>query len=187
MERSRTMGERNGCVIWFTGLPASGKTTLANALATRLELLSAPYECLDGDAVRNALGNFGFSEEARNLHVRSVGFTAQALERHGVIAVVSLVSPFKASRDAVRSMCRSFFEVYLSTPLSVCEERDPKGLYKRARSGELADMTGVSSRYEPPVNPELVLNTAVSGVEDCIARIEALLRERGMVTGEACV
>jgi 3'(2'), 5'-bisphosphate nucleotidase len=146
-------------VVWFTGLPGSGKTTLARAVEDRLGQLGAATERLDGDEIREIFPETGFSREARDAHVRRVGHLASRLEHHGVTSLVALVSPYRESRDFVRRLCTRFIEVYVSTPLEECERRDPKGLYRKARAGHVAELTGVADVYEPPGSPELTIDT----------------------------
>jgi 3'(2'),5'-bisphosphate nucleotidase len=155
-------------VIWLTGLPASGKSTIAAELFTRLRATGARVELLDGDEVRRLFPSAGFTREARDAHVRHVGHLASRLEHHGVIVIVSLVSPYREARDFVRSLCRRFVEVHVSTPLDVCERRDPKGLYARARAGALHQMTGVDDPYEPPLAPEVVVDTNRTTLGDAV-------------------
>lgn len=161
-------------VIWMTGLSGAGKTTIALALTERLRVLGIPVEHLDGDTIRDIFPNTGFSKKERIEHLNRVGFLASRLERNGVFVVASLISPYKESRDFVRKICHHFLEVYISTPLSECEKRDPKGLYKKARSGELKNFTGVSDPYEPPQHPELTINAAEISLD---AAVDLILKK----------
>ena len=128
----------------------------------RLSRLGSPVELLDGDEIREIFPNTGFSREQRDAHIRRVGDTASRLERHGVTSLVSLVSPYRESRDFARRLCRQFIEVYVSTPLEECEQRDPKGLYGRARAENVGQFTGVADPYEPPAAPELTIETTTT-------------------------
>ena len=158
-------------VIWFTGLSGSGKSTLAEALVAELKDRKINVEYLDGDSIREIFPETGFTREQREYHLKWVGFVAQRLERHGIIVVASFVSPYRASRDFVRSLTKNFFEIYVSTPLEECERRDVKGLYKKARNGEIAHFTGISDPYEPPVNPELSINTGQRSRAECLRTV----------------
>jgi adenylylsulfate kinase len=152
-------------VLWFTGLPASGKTTVADWVAAQLSARGLPVERLDGDAVRQVFPETGFTHDERDAHLRRIGYLASRLEAHGVFVVASFVSPYAASRRFVRELCHSFVEVYVSTPLEECERRDPKGLYAQARRGEVANFTGVSDPYEVPESPEVSIDTSRLSVE----------------------
>jgi len=168
-----------GFAVWFTGLPAAGKTTLAEALARELRASGRSVELLDGDVVRTHLSKgLGFSKEDRDTNIRRIGFVAQLLARNGVIALCAAISPYRAVRDEVRSMIGSFVEVYVDAPLEVCEQRDPKGLYAKARAGTVKGVTGVDDPYEAPVNPEVVCRTSEETVEQSVARIMAAIRSR---------
>lgn len=158
-------------VIWMTGLSGAGKTTLAHALYKEMLKKNIPVEILDGDAIREIFPATGFTKEARDQHVRRVGFIASLLEKHGVTVICALISPYQDSRDFVRSLCKNFIELYISTPLSVCECRDPKGLYKKARRGEIKQFTGLNDPYEAPENADIVLDTSGKSIEDCIQSI----------------
>lgn len=160
-------------VIWLTGLSGAGKSTLADAVVDLLRKTRGRVEWLDGDAIRQVFPSTGFSREARSEHIRRVGFCASLLEKHGVTVVVSLVSPYRDARQFVRGLCRNFIEVHVATPLEECERRDVKGLYARARRGELQSFTGIDDPYEPPDRPELVIDTTSAGVKDCAGRILA--------------
>jgi adenylylsulfate kinase len=146
-------------VLWFTGLSGSGKSTISEKVYQRLKDLGYEVEHLDGDAVREVFPSTGFSKEARDNHVKKVGFIASLLQKHGVFVVASFISPYQDARDFVRNRCEDFTEVYISTPLEVCEERDVKGLYAKARSGEIDNFTGISDPYEAPEDPELEIDT----------------------------
>jgi adenylylsulfate kinase len=161
------------CVIWLTGLSGAGKTTIARAVVELLQAQQRPVELLDGDMLRDIMPT-GFSREEREAHVRRVGFFASRLEHHGVTSVASLISPYRASREHVRRGCRRFVEVYVSTPLSVCEERDVKGLYARARAGQLSGFTGIDDPYEAPLEPELTIDSSRVSLADAARSVVEL-------------
>jgi adenylylsulfate kinase len=165
-------------VIWFTGLSGSGKSTIADWVTERLRERGLRVERLDGDSVRNIFPEIGFTRPEREAHVRRVGFLASKLEEHGVFVVASFVSPYQESRQFVRGLCRSFMEVYVSTPLDECERRDVKGLYAKARRGEIKNFTGISDPYEPPRSPELVLDTTTVDVPEAGKQVLSLLAAR---------
>ena len=158
-------------VLWFTGLSGSGKSTVAMHVYETLKCRGTDVEYLDGDALRAVFPATGFTREERNEHIRRTGFLASRLEAHGVTVVASFVSPYRESRDFVRGLCRNFLEIYVATPLEECERRDVKGLYTRARRGEIANFTGISDPYEPPEHPEISFDTRTVSVEEAGARI----------------
>jgi len=166
------------CVLWFTGLSGSGKSTLAEWVAAELRRRGSAVEMLDGDSIRDVFPNTGFSKAERDAHIKRVGYLASRLEFHGVTVVASLVSPYRESRDFVRGLCRNFIEIYVSTPLDECERRDVKGLYARARRGEIRNFTGIDDPYEPPVAPDLVVDTSGVSLEDAGRQVLAVIRER---------
>jgi adenylylsulfate kinase len=146
-------------VIWLTGLPCAGKTTLGKELLSIALEHKLKCEYLDGDDIRTLFPSTGFGKNDRDNHIRRVGHMASLLERHNAMVVVSLVSPIRTSRDFARNLCKNFFEVYVSTPIEVCEERDTKGHFKKARNGEIKDFTGIDQAYEEPINPEMKLRS----------------------------
>jgi adenylylsulfate kinase len=157
-------------VFWFTGLSGSGKSTTASALRDELVRHGAQVEYLDGDLVR-LLAPTGFTRADRDAHVKRVGFMASRLEHHGITVICALISPYTEARDHVRSLCQRFIEVHVSTPLAECERRDVKGLYARARRGEITSFTGIDDPYEPPVNPEIAIDTRTTSVREAVARL----------------
>ena len=159
------------CVVWLTGLPGSGKTTIAERVSQELRRRGHRVEILDGDAMRSVFPQTGFSRMERDAHVKRAGYLASRLEFHGVIVVASFVSPYREARAAVRALCRTFVEVYVATPLDECERRDVKGMYAKARRGEIQQFTGVSDPYEAPVSPELVIDTRDLTVEEAARRV----------------
>lgn len=165
-------------VIWFTGLSGSGKSTVARWVAEALERQGLRVERLDGDTIRDIFPNTGFTRPERDQHIRRVGYLASRLEKNGVFVVASLVSPYQDSRDFVRGLTNRFLEVYVSTPLEECERRDVKGLYAKARKGEITNFTGIDDPYEVPTNPELVLDTVGRSVEDAGREVLKLVKGR---------
>ena len=161
-------------IVWLTGLPCSGKTTLGLALTERLRTRDWRAEFLDGDVIRRELWrDLGFSKADREENIRRIGFVASLLARNGVIAVVSAVSPYRAARDRVRRESGAFLEVYVNAPLAVCEQRDVKGMYHKARAGELPGFTGVDDPYEAPLAPEVECRTDLESIEESLAKIMA--------------
>jgi bifunctional enzyme CysN/CysC len=184
-ERRREALGHGGATLWFTGLPGAGKSTVAAAVEERLVEAGQPAFLLDGDNLRHGLnGDLGFDEDARSENVRRTAHVARLLAESGTIALVSLVSPYAADRQAAAALHAAedlgFLEIYVNAPLELCEERDPKGLYARARSGELAGLTGVGAPYEPPADPDLVLCSDET-VEQEVERVMELLAARGHV------
>jgi len=155
-------------VIWFTGLSGAGKSTISEAVYERFKKKGLKIEHLDGDAVRSIFPMTGFSKEERNRHIKRVGFLASMLEKNGVFVIASFISPYKESRDFVRNLCSNFREVYVSTPLTECERRDSKGLYAKARKGEIKQFTGIDDPYEVPQNPEITVDTSNQSVNESI-------------------
>jgi adenylylsulfate kinase len=168
----------SAAVLWFTGLSGSGKSTVASHVYETLKCRGIEVEYLDGDAIRSVFPATGFTREERNEHVRRTGFLASRLEAHGVTVVASFVSPYRESRDFVRGLCRHFIEIYVATPLEECERRDVKGLYARARRGEIANFTGISDPYEAPEHAEITLDTRTVSVDEATARILERLGEQ---------
>jgi bifunctional enzyme CysN/CysC len=172
-----------GATIWFTGLPAAGKSTIAAALEEYLVTSGRPAFMLDGDNLRHGLnGDLGFNEAARSENVRRTAHVARLLAESGTLAIVSLVSPYAQDREAAASLHADadlpFLEIFVDAPLRLCEERDPKGLYARARAGTLAGLTGVDAPYETPLKPDLTLHSGEESVENAVERVVQALAER---------
>ncbi len=165
-------------VIWLTGLSASGKTTIGGVLSENLKILGHRVEHLDGDIVRKMFPGTGFTREERDRHIKRIGYLSAMLEKHDVFVIASFISPYREARAFVRSLCNNFIEVYISTPLEECEKRDPKGLYKKARTGEITNFTGIDDPYEVPENPEIEIDTTGISVEDAVNRILAYITEQ---------
>lgn len=175
--------QHRGVTVWFTGLSGSGKTTISQALEKKLRAVGAKLEVLDGDIVRtNLTKGLGFSKADRDENVRRIGFVSHLLTRNGVIVLVSAISPYRDVRAQVRQRIGDFVEVYANTPLEVCEERDVKGLYKKARSGEIKNFTGISDPYEEPLTPEVNCETANETVDESVNRVMAKLEELGYLS-----
>ena len=204
-DRERLNGHR-GCVVWFTGLSGCGKSTVANALDARLFDLGIRSFVLDGDNIRHGLNaspamlmDFGeqyarrfglaFSEQDRQENIRRIGAVAELFASAGIVTLTAFVSPYGRDRDLVRRLVESsgrtgdFVEVFVDTPLEVCEARDPKGLYKQARAGRLSGMTGIDDPYEPPQNPELILDGAGRSPDELAEEVVGWLRGRGHIAG----
>ncbi|HEU5002518.1 MAG TPA: adenylyl-sulfate kinase [Actinomycetota bacterium] len=170
-----------GVVIWLTGLPSAGKSTVAEAVAVALKARGERVELLDGDLVRENLSKgLGFSKEDRDINIRRIGFVAELLARNGVKVITAAISPYRSVRDEVRAhVGEHFLEVYISTPQEVCEARDVKGLYAKARSGALTGFTGIDDPYEPPLAPEIEIQTQGETVDASAARVIDVLLNRG--------
>ncbi|MBN1232201.1 MAG: adenylyl-sulfate kinase [Candidatus Coatesbacteria bacterium] len=176
----------NGFCIWFTGLPCSGKTTIADALAKELTDLGLKVERLDGDVVRKSLcKDLGFSKEDRDKNIDRVTFVAKLLSRNEVAVIVSFISPYRKARFDARQSCTNFIEVYMNTPIEICEQRDVKGMYAKARKGEIKDFTGVDDPYEPPLNPEIELKN--TSIEESVETILNYLQEKGFITNRTFI
>lgn len=161
-----------GLTVWLTGLSGSGKTTICQAAYTELSARSMRAEMLDGDMVRKHFSrDLGFSKADRDENIRRIGFIAQLLTRNGIVVLVSAISPYRALRDEIRSNISAFLEVYVNAPLQICEQRDPKGLYKRARAGELQGFTGITDPYEPPLAPEVECRTDLETIQESVEKV----------------
>lgn len=166
------VAQQQGLTVWFTGLSGAGKTTICKAVATELLAHGLQVEVIDGDIIRNHLcKDLGFSKQDRDENIRRIAFVSQLLTRNGAIVLVSAISPYRASRDQARKTIGSFMEVYVSTPLFVCEVRDPKDLYQKARSGKIHGFTGIDDPYEPPLNPEIICNTNQESTRESSSKV----------------
>ncbi|MCG8083625.1 MAG: adenylyl-sulfate kinase [Candidatus Thiodiazotropha taylori] len=183
-ERREQMNKHRAKLLWFTGLSGSGKSTLAHALEEELYQRGCRTYVLDGDNVRHGLcGDLGFSDADRTENIRRIAELAKLFVAAGVISLTAFISPFREDRDKARGLFPhgDFIEVYVDCPLEVCESRDVKGLYKKARAGVIKDFTGISSPYEPPSNPEITIQTADREVADCVNEIIGSLELRGVI------
>jgi adenylylsulfate kinase len=185
-DRERLLGQR-GAVVWFTGLSGSGKSTIAHALEERLVAEGRLSYVLDGDNVRHGLcKDLGFAPADRSENIRRVGEVAALLVDSGVLVLTSFISPYSMDRQRVREIVGTdFVEVFVDAPLEACEARDPKGLYRRARAGEIAEFTGISAPYEAPEHPDLHLHTGSLSVAECVAAVHDLLAARGLLAPPA--
>lgn len=177
--------ENYGCVVWLTGLSGSGKSTTAEALNRKLQEFGQLCYVLDGDIVRTGLSSdLGFSPEDREENIRRIGEVSRLFADAGVIAITAFISPYRAHRERVRRGIAPgrFIEVFVDTPLAVCEERDSKGLYAKARSGELVNFTGISAPYEEPLSPEIRLDTANRSVDNSVEQIISYLNQGEIIT-----
>lgn len=163
------------CVLWFTGLSGSGKSTIADKVHAEILARGLRAERLDGDSIRNLFPATGFTKADRDAHIKRVGFLASKLESNDVFVIASFVSPYAEARTFVRGLCKQFVEIHVSTPIEICEKRDVKGLYAKARRGEIKNFTGIDDPYEPPANAELTLDTSETEVDACVKRVMALV------------
>ncbi|NOX54851.1 MAG: adenylyl-sulfate kinase [Planctomycetes bacterium] len=183
-ERWQLMGHR-GAVLWFTGLSASGKSTIANTVDHKLYAMGKHTFVLDGDNIRHGLNkNLGFSAEDRAENIRRIGEVAKLFCDAGLLTLTAFISPYRADRDKVRELLEpgEFVEIFVDTSLETCEKRDPKGLYKKARAGEIKGFTGIDDPYEPPLNPEIVLDGDTKGIDELADQVVAYLEENGYLT-----
>ena len=176
------MGDQIGFTAWFTGIPCSGKTTIADRVAEILREKGYKVERLDGDIVRKGLtSDLGFSKEDRDENIKRVTFVAKLLTRNGVAVLATFVSPYRERRAKTRQEIGSFVEVYTRCPVEVCMERDVKGMYEKALAGEIKNFTGVDDPYEEPENPELILDTDKESIDECAQRVLEKLGELGYI------
>ena len=174
-----------GFTLWLTGMSGAGKSTISEQLMARFRSGGAKVELLDGDVVRTHLSQgLGFSREDRDTNIRRIGFVSELLSRNGVIVVVAAISPYRETREEVKSRIRNFVEVFVECPVSVLAERDVKGLYKKALAGEVSNFTGISDPYEPPLNPDVTVRSDRESVEESVGKIWRTLLEKGFVSAE---
>jgi adenylylsulfate kinase len=182
--RREAQNGHHGAILWFTGLSGSGKSTLAHAVEEALHQRGCRTFVLDGDNVRHGLcGDLGFSVKDRQENIRRIGETAKMFMEAGVIVLTAFISPYYADRERVRGIVEhgDFIEIFCDTPIEVCESRDVKGLYKKARAGQLAEFTGITSPYEAPQNCELVVHTGTAGLDDCVQQVIDQMIQRGII------
>lgn len=173
---------RKGFTLWFTGLPCSGKSTLAQLIAAELERRGCGTEILDGDVVRTHLTKgLGFSKADRDENIRRIGFVCMLLSKHGAVAIAAAISPYRNIREEIRSTIENFVEVHVKAPIEVCITRDVKGMYRKALAGEIKNFTGIDDPYEPPLAPEVIVETSKETPEDSTARILARLEQLGLI------
>jgi len=186
-ERRNQQNNHKSVVLWFTGFSGSGKSTLAHAIEEQLHQQGCKTFVLDGDNIRHGLSSgLTFSEKDRKENLRRIGEVSKLFVEAGVIVLTAFISPFREDRERVRSLMPhgDFLEVYVDCPIEVCEERDVKGLYRRARAGEVKEFTGISSPYEPPEKPELTVNTEQETLEESVQKILSLLSERSIIKSD---
>jgi len=183
-QRREKLNNHKSVVIWFTGLSGSGKSTLAHSVEEELHKLACRTFVLDGDNVRHGLSsNLTFSNEDRKENIRRIGEAAKLMIEAGVIAITAFISPFRKDRDTVRELLSKddFIEIYCNASLEICESRDVKGLYKRARAGEIKNYTGIDSPYEEPTKPELVINTGDEPLEESVTKVIDYLKSKDII------
>ncbi len=174
---NKLANDKKAFVLWFTGLSGAGKSTLADEVYDYISKDGLRTEKLDGDVLRGYFPATGFSKKDRDEHIKRVGFMASRLEKHGVIVVASFISPYRETRGIVRDMCDNFIEVFVSASLAECERRDVKGLYKRARAGEITNFTGIDDPYEAPENPDIFVDTENQNLEESAATVLEHIRQ----------
>ncbi|RTZ60720.1 MAG: adenylyl-sulfate kinase [Gammaproteobacteria bacterium] len=183
-ERRQKQNNHRSAILWFTGLSGAGKSTLAHAVEEKLYLAGCRTYVLDGDNVRHGLNyDLGFSPEDRSENLRRIGEVGKLMVDAGILTLAAFISPMREEREKIRSLFQhgDFLEIYCGADLEICEKRDPKGMYKRARTGQIPDFTGVSAPYEPPVNPDLEINTGEISLEDSTNKVLCLLKERSIL------
>ena len=172
-----------GCTVWFTGLSGAGKSTISSLLERQLCAAGAKVELLDGDIVRTHLSKgLGYSREDRDENIRRIGFVCELLSRNGVIAIAAAISPYREVRESLRTRIPNFVEIFMECPMDVLIERDVKGLYKRALSGEIEHFTGISDPYEPPEAPELTIHSSRETPQQSVERVWRALKSLGLIS-----
>lgn len=182
--RREAQNGHRGAIIWFTGLSGSGKSTLAHAIEEALHQRGCRTFVLDGDNVRHGLcSDLGFSSKDRMENIRRIGEIAKLFMEAGVIVLTAFISPYRADRERVRGMVEhgDFIEIYCNAPIEICEARDVKGMYKRARAGQITEFTGISSPYEAPEHPELEVDTGTAELDDCVQQVIKEMQQRGLI------
>lgn len=171
-----------GFTLWFTGLSGSGKSTISGLIERQLRAQDAKVEVLDGDVLRTHLcKGLGFSRQDREENIRRIGFVCELLSRNGVIAIAAAISPYRAGREEVRARISNFVEIYMKCPIEVLVKRDVKGLYKKALAGEIAQFTGISDPYEPPLNPHVTIDSSIETPEESVQKIFTKLEYLGLI------
>jgi len=182
--RREQQNNHRGAILWFTGLSGAGKSTLAHAVEEELHQMGCRTFVLDGDNMRHGLcGDLGFSNEDRIENIRRVGEVAKLFMEAGIIVLTAFISPFRSDRERVRGMVEhgDFMEIFCDSSIEVCETRDVKGLYKKARAGQIGEFTGISSPYEKPEKPEMIVNTGVASLDDCVCQVLTEMELRGYI------
>ncbi|MEC4983988.1 MAG: adenylyl-sulfate kinase [Oscillatoria sp. PMC 1068.18] len=180
--------KQRGVTIWFTGLSGAGKTTISKIVAEKLREKNYKIEVLDGDVVRQNLSKgLGFSKADRDENIRRIGFVSHLLTRNGVIVIVSAISPYREIREEVKERIKDFVQVYVNAPLEVCEDRDVKGLYQRARAGEIKGFTGIDDPYEAPLSPDIECRTDLEDVSESVQKVFQQLEALGYVGSDLAV
>jgi adenylylsulfate kinase len=170
---------RTGLILWLTGLSGSGKTTIANGMMSKLRNRNYLVEILDGDVIRTNLSKgLSFSREDRETNLRRIHFVANLLSRHGVVVIVAAISPYRAIRNEFRSSTKNFIEIYVNAPLELCEERDVKGLYVKARAGEIKAFTGIDDIYEEPLNPHIICYSGEENISESVDKIFSFVEHK---------
>lgn len=171
-----------GAILWLTGLSGAGKTTIAHSVAQELQKRNCLVEVLDGDVIRTNLSQgLGFSKQDRDTNVRRIGFVAELLSRNGIIAIVAAISPYRDVREQLKKTSTNFIEVFVQAPLTVCESRDIKGLYAKAKTGQIKHFTGISDPYEEPLNPEIICQTDKFTPEQCVNQVLHYLERQDLI------